>query len=74
VELGVEFSVGQLCVDVELGVEFSVGQLCVDVELKRTAYYFDYIKHASIKGNRFGREITEQEYNNHQTINTAHIL
>jgi hypothetical protein len=70
----VEISDGQLCVVVELGVEFSVGQLCVDVELKGTAYYFDNTKYASNKGNRFGREITERECNNHQTVNTAHIL
>jgi hypothetical protein len=30
-------------------VEFSVGQLCVDVELKGTAYYFDDTKYASNK-------------------------
>jgi hypothetical protein len=29
-----------------LGVEFSVGQLCVDVQLKGTASYFDDIKYA----------------------------
>jgi hypothetical protein len=74
VELGVEFSDGQLCVVVELGVEFSVGQLCVDVELKGTAYYFDDINYAIIKVTDWEGKLQNRNGKTTRQSNTTHIV
>ena len=41
----------------ELGLQFTVGQLCVDVELKGTASGFDGIKCAGVKVTDWGGKL-----------------
>lgn len=58
----------------ELGLQFTVGQLCVDVELKGTASGFDGIKCAGVKVTDWGGKLQNSNGKTARQSNTAHIL